>query len=134
MDELTRTWQELIARPEGPLAMRFYLQPMMALIFAVRDGIRDAKQNRPAYFWGMLAQANQRRDLMRSGWKSVGKIFIVAIIMDIVYQLLVLRGIRPVQTILVAVTVAIVPYVLLRGPVSRFARRFEHERRRKHAA
>ena len=134
MDELTRTWQELIARPEGPLAMRFYLQPIMALIFAVRDGIRDAKQNRPAYFWGMLAQSNQRRDLMRSGWKSVGKIFIVAIIMDIVYQLLVLRGIRPVQTILVAVTVAIVPYVLLRGPVSRIARRFEHERRRKHAA
>ena len=134
MDELTRIWHEIIARPEGPLAMRFYLQPIMALIFAVRDGIRDAKQNRPAYFWGMLAQSNQRRDLMQSGWKSVGKIFIVAIIMDIVYQLLVLRGIRPVQTILVAVTVAIVPYVLLRGPVSRIARTFEHERRRKHAA
>ena len=134
MEELTRIWHEIIARPEGPLAMRFYLQPIMALIFAVRDGIRDAKQNRPAYFWGMLAQANQRRDLMRSGWKSVGKIFVVAMIMDIVYQLLVLRGIRPVQTILVAVTVAIVPYVLLRGPVSRIARRFEHERRRKHAA
>ena len=134
MDELTRTWHELIARPEGPLALRFYLQPIMALIFAVRDGLRDAKQNRPAYFWGMLAQANQRRDLMRSGWKSVGKIFVVAMIMDIVYQLLVLRGIRPIQTILVAVTVAIVPYVLLRGPVNRIARTFEHERPRKHAA
>ena len=34
---------EIVARPDGPFAFRFYFHPLMAAIsFAVRDGIGDA--------------------------------------------------------------------------------------------
>ena len=120
---VTQTWHEIAARPEGPMAFRFYLQPAMALVFAIRDGFKDARSGRPAYFWSLLADPAHRRERLRDGWKSVGRIFILAMAMDVIYQLLVLHGIHPLQTLVVAVLLAIVPYVALRGPVNRIAKK-----------
>ena len=121
-DFLARVWHEVTARPDGPLAMRFYLQPIMATLFAVRDGLRDARVGRPAYFWAVFTDHAQRPALLRDGWRSVGKIFLIALALDFAYQILVLRGLRPVQGVLVAVVLALVPYVLLRGPINRLVR------------
>jgi hypothetical protein len=42
-----RVWEQLIARPTGPMAFRFILQPIMAAIAALRDGVNDARSGRP---------------------------------------------------------------------------------------
>ena len=120
---VNRLWQEIAERPDGPLAMRFYLQPTMAALFAIRDGLKDAREGKPAYFWHLFSNPAHRRELIHAGWKSVGKIYIFAAILDVVYQLIVFHAIRPLQTLLVAAILAIVPYVALRGPVNRIARR-----------
>ncbi len=125
---VTQTWHEIAARPEGPMALRFYLQPLMATFFAIRDGLKDAHSNRPPYFWALFTGSTDRKQLLRDGWKSVGKIFIVAISLDLVYQLIVLHGLRPLQTILVAALLAMAPYVVLRGPVNRTARKWIRQR------
>jgi hypothetical protein len=125
MDNIvTRVLHEIAARPEGPLALRFYLQPAMAVFFAIRDGLKDARSNRPAYFWALFTGAGHRRELLRHGWKSVGKIFVAAIVMDLVYQLMVLHGFRPLSTLVVATLLAIVPYLIVRGPVNRAAKKW----------
>jgi hypothetical protein len=124
MDELlARLWREILERPEGPLAFRFYLQPLMASAFAIRDGIKDARAGRPAFFWALFTDPAGRRDRLRDGWRSIKRVFLFAIAIDLVYQLVVLRGLRPVEGLIVAVVLAIVPYVLVRGPVNRVARR-----------
>jgi hypothetical protein len=122
-------WQELTARLGGPLHMRFILQPTMALLFAIRDGLKDARTGRPAYLWALFSDPPHRRDLFREGWHSVGKIFILAFILDTVYQLAVLKAFRPVQGLLLAALLAVFPYAVFRGPVSRVARIFLHRRR-----
>lgn len=127
-DVFTRLWREILERPEGPMAFRFYFQPVMALLFALRDGIRDAHQGRPAYFWALFTDRPHRRELLRSGWSSVGKVFIFAVVLDTLYQLFVLKGLRPIQGVLVAALLALVPYVVLRGPVNRIARGLLHHR------
>jgi hypothetical protein len=125
MDNLvTRAWEAIAARPEGPMAFRFYLQPAMAVFLAIRDGLKDAKGNRSAYFWALFTETGSRRELVRNGWKSVGKVFIVASVMDLIYQFAVLHGFRPVETIVVATLLAIVPYIMFRGPVNRAAKRW----------
>ena len=129
-DVLTRLWQEIAGRPDGPMAFRFYLQPLMAMLLAVRDGIQDAREGRPAYFWALFTDEPHRRELLRSGWSSIGKVCILALVLDTVYQLLVFRGLRPLQGLIVAVLLALVPYVLLRGPVNRLARGLRHRRAR----
>jgi hypothetical protein len=112
----------MLGRWTGPLAFRFYLQPAMAILFAVRDGLKDAHEGRPAYLWSIFTHPEQRRELIADGWKSIGKIFVLAVVLDVVYQLIVLRWIYPFETVDVALLLAVVPYVLLRGPVNRIAR------------
>jgi hypothetical protein len=116
-------WQELLARSSGPLAFRFVLQPAMAMFYAIRDGRRDAREQRPAYFWALFTDAAHRRELIRSGWQSIGKVFVLALLIDMVYQTFVMRALRPVETIVVAVVLALVPYLLLRGPINRLLRK-----------
>ena len=122
-DLLTRLGENLIGRVSGPMKFRLILQPLMAVIFAVRDGLNDARSGRPAYFWALFTNADHRRELLRDGWKSVGKIFIVAVAIDLVYQIIALRWFYPGEAILVAALLAFVPYLAFRGLVNRMARR-----------
>jgi hypothetical protein len=121
MSELQRIVHNLFARFDGPLHFRLIVQPMMAIIFAVVDGIKDAKAKKPAYFWALLSTPHYREQLVKEGWKSVGKIFILAIVLDVVYQLKVHSTVYPGETLIVAFSLAILPYLLLRGPVNRLA-------------
>lgn len=134
MDELTRFWNEIMARPDGPLAMRFYLQPLMATFFAVRDGLKDARQDKPAYFWALFTDQVRRRERVVEGWRSIRKIFIIAVVLDVIYEFLVLDTFRPAESLLVATVLAIVPYVVFRGPVNRMAKAFRREDPNRRAA
>jgi hypothetical protein len=128
MRSLADAWREILERPGRPFAFRFYLQPLMAVLLAVRDGIRDAKAGRPAYLWSLFTDPTGRLERLRDGWRSVGKVFFVAIAIDVVYGAVVLRGLRPGAGLLIAVALAIVPYVVLRGPANRLFRRLARRR------
>ena len=123
-DTFTRIFENLVGRVTGPMHFRVFLQPTMAIIFAIRDGIKDAHEGRVPYFWSLFTEPGHRMDLVRRGWKSVGKVFILALVLDAVYQVWQLKWFYPGEAILTALVLAIVPYVLLRGPANRlFARR-----------
>jgi len=117
----THSWKTLIGQLHGPLAFRLILQPSVAVILAIRVGLRDSRAGRPAYFWTLLIESEHRKDLLREGWKDVGKIFAVAAVLDVICQLIVLRWVYPGEAVLVATTLAILPYLMLRGPVNRIA-------------
>jgi Protein of unknown function (DUF1622) len=125
-------WQRIIenflGRLDGPLHFRFIVQPLTAMLFAVIDGVKDAKLGKPAYFWTVLSNPEQRKERLKHGWKRVGKIFIIAILLDIFYQLKVLHAFYPGETLTVAFLLAIVPYLALRGPVNRSLRLFKKRR------
>jgi hypothetical protein len=119
-----RIVEDLFARLDGPLHFRFIVQPSMAIIFAVIDGVKDAKAGKHAYFWALLSTPENRKELVKEGWKSVGKIFILAIILDVIYQLKIHSTVYPGETLIVAVTLAVVPYLVVRGPINRLIRIF----------
>lgn len=115
-----------MSRLEGPYQFRMIVQPLMAVIFAIIDGLKDAKLGKPAYFWAVATSSEHRRTLLRDGWKHFGKIFILAIILDVLYQLKVHGTIHSwVGIILAALVLAVIPYMVLRGPVNRIARLFK---------
>ena len=121
-DFLTTYWNDFLGRFEGPLHFRLIMQPLMAILFAVRDGRRDAREGRSAYLWSLLSDAAQRAYLLRDGIKSIAKVFVLAFVLDHAYQLIEWHGLKPLQGLLTAVVLAVIPYVLLRGPVNRVAR------------
>jgi hypothetical protein len=129
-DIFERIWQNLLERTEGPMHFRFLLQPAMAIFFAIRAALRDVKNNEVPYLWRLTTSKGNRKQIAKEGWKDFGKVFILASILDIVYQLVVIFGLKtetrfyPLESILVAFLLSFVPYILLRGPVSRLVRYF----------
>src|SRR5690348_8053898 len=123
MNEIfARVWQNLYDRLTGPMNLRLIIQPAVASFLAIRAGLRDAQQNRGPFLWAVLWNPAHRRELLQQGWKDVGKVFLIAMILDVVYQLIVHRGVYTLELLITAVTLAIVPYVLIRGSISRIAK------------
>jgi len=127
-DLVSRFVENLVGRVHGPMKFRLVLQPLMAVFFAVRDGRADALAGRGAYFWELFTDSGHRGELMENGWKSVGRVFILALVLDAVYQLWQLHWFYPGEAVMVALILAIIPYVLLRGPVNRIIAMRRRER------
>jgi hypothetical protein len=125
---LTRFWDQLIAQPSGPLAFRFILQPLMATILAIRDGSKDARAGRSLYTWAILTDPAHRASYLREGLKRVTRVIIFALVMDAIYQFIVLRWFYPGEALVTAFLVAVLPYLLIRGPAARIARRLNQDR------
>jgi hypothetical protein len=121
-EALVRGWENVIGRPDGPMNFRLIMQPAMALFLAVRAGLRDARDGQPPYLWTILSNRDRRRGLLRQGWKDVRNLFIVALALDSIYQVIVHSMIYPLELLLTATMLALVPYALLRGLVTRIAR------------
>jgi hypothetical protein len=121
-ENLSRLWRDLLDRPGGPMTFRFILQPAMAIIAALKDGVHDARIGRRPYFWSLIHGAPEgRSELLWEGIISTARIVILGVVMDSVYQWLVLKTFYPGQAAVIAILLAFVPYLLLRGPIERIA-------------
>ena len=123
-DMIARGWDNFLARPQGSMNFRFILQPVVAAILAVRAGIKDARQGRPAYLWAALTTPAYRAQLLHGGWKDIRTPFLVSIVLDVIYQLITHQFIYVFELLFTASLLALVPYFILRGPANRLTRRF----------
>ena len=119
---LTRGVDQLFGRTIGPLNFRLVIMPTVASIIAIRAGLKDAKEGHPAFLWAIFTSVSERQRLLRSGWKDIGRIIIVALVLDTGYQGFVLRAFYIVQAVIVAFLCAVLPYVFFRGPTTRLTR------------
>jgi hypothetical protein len=123
MEELlVRVGQNLVGRIHGPMNLRLILQPLVALFFATRAGLRDARSGESPYLWAIFTTDHRRRELLRQGWRDVGKAFMMAVAVDVVYQIITLHWIYPGETVLVAGALALLPYFVFRGLATRLFR------------
>jgi hypothetical protein len=121
-DELQRLWRNISARPGGPMTFRFVLQPAMATVAALRDGIEDARLDRTPYLSAILLGREGKGARLWEGVLSTGRILILGVVMDVAYQLAFLDSFSPGESAIIAILLAFLPYALLRGPLGRAAR------------
>jgi hypothetical protein len=117
-----RVWQNLLDRPGGPMTFRIILQPIMASIAALLDGIKDAKTGRSPYLWTVLTNPAERSGRLREGLIATGRIILLGLGIDAIYQFIVLKTFYPGEAVIVAIVLCFLPYLLLRGPAARIAR------------
>ena len=116
--DFVRFWTDMIGRLDGPLHFRLIVQPAMAVFFGVRDGLRFAREGRSFLLWGGPKDPAERWAQFRLGWRSIGKVFLLAIVLDVINQIWVLHWVYVPQLLFVAVVVAVLPYLLVRGAVN----------------
>jgi hypothetical protein len=123
MEEIwARFIENMAGRVSGPMKLRLLFQPLMAAFFAIRAGLTDAKLGRPTFFWALAHSPELRNEKLKEAAKSAGKVFLLAMALDAVYQLVELRKVYPGEAIIVAFVLAILPYLLVRPAVARLAR------------
>jgi hypothetical protein len=116
---ILRIWHDIVDRPSGPMAFRFVLQPLMAAIAAVLRGRRDARSGRSPYFWTLISKPQERIGRLREGFNATARVILLGIVMDAIYQIIVLERFYPAESVIVALLLGFVPYVVLRGFVTR---------------
>ena len=113
---------ELAERFSGPMAFRLVLQPVMASTLAIIAGLRDARTGAPPYLWDLATHTGRRRALLGELWRGVGRVLLLAIVMEIAYQLVVSGRLSLLEAAAVSLLLAVAPYLLLRGLVNRLVR------------
>jgi len=119
-----RGWRNVLDRPGGPMTFRFILQPIMALLVALRDGIADARMGRSPYLWTILTSPADSGGRLREGVIATARIILLGLAMDAIYQLVVLGTFYPGEAVVVGLALGFLPYLVLRGPFARIARRW----------
>jgi hypothetical protein len=72
--------------------------------------------------------------LLKEGWKELSRVFIVAVAVDLIYELKVFHEIRVGQSLFVAAVLALLPYPFFRGLVNRIIRRWRQSHGRPDAS
>ncbi len=118
---LARGWANLLARLDGPLHFRFIVQPLVALFLGARAGIRDARAGEPPFLSALLRFPERRKQRIRDALRDVATLLLVAALLDSTYQVVVHRSIFLVELLITVALLALVPYLLVRGPMARLA-------------
>ena len=98
LEMIGRGWENLLARPNGSLSLRFYVQPTMASLLALRAGIQDARQGRQGYLWAILTRPERRLQLLHEGWRGAMTPFLLALVLDCIYQIMTIRFVYPLNS------------------------------------
>ncbi len=91
LEMLQLRWEHLVGRLSGPLNFRLFVMPTVVTFFAVRAALRDARAGQPGFFRRIIAEPALRGPLIRSALRDIGKIIVVAIVLDTTYQIMVLK-------------------------------------------
>jgi hypothetical protein len=121
VENIERMWRNLIGRPSEAMAFRFILQPSMAALAAIKDGLADARTGRPPFLLTILSRPDERMGGLREALNATARIVLLGMAMDVIYQFVVLKEFYPLEAVIIAILLAFAPYVLLRGLISRAA-------------
>ena len=124
IENIERIWDNLLARPSGPLKFRFILQPSVAAIIAIREGLYDARRGRSPFAWTIISNASERSERLREGLNATAKILLFGLAMDTIYQIIVFNAFYPYEALIIAILLAFVPYAVIRGLTLRIARKY----------
>lgn len=114
-------FEDLPKRLTGPGSVRFVLQPAVAILLGMRDGLGDTRAGRPAYLYNLLFYRG-RRELLQSGFNSVVNLMLMGVLLDSVAQWLILGSSYPGAALVIGPVLITIPYALARALTNRAVR------------
>lgn len=113
---------DMVARLHGPGRLRFIFQPTVAILLGARDGVKDARAGNLPFLWSLVFHPSDRPGLLRSALASVRNLVAVAILLDVVSQLLILHMVNPFAALILGPVLIGLPYASSRALANRMAR------------
>jgi hypothetical protein len=114
--------EDLPKRLTGPGRFRFILQPLVATLLGIRSGVADARAGRPPYLLGLVTDREHRAALARDGLATVANLLLMGILLDAVFQWVILGVSYPGPALVVGPVLITTPYAVARALSNRAAR------------
>ena len=115
--------EDIPIRLTGPGRFRFILQPLTAIILGIRGGLADARESRPPFLYGLLFHRELRGELLRSGSRAVINLLLMGVLLDAVFQWIILGVSHAGAAMVIGPVLILVPYTIVRALTNRVARR-----------
>jgi hypothetical protein len=115
-----RFYQDMLARLSGAGRLRFILQPTFAILIAIRHGLKDARAHMPPFLWAMAFHPS-RTVILRNALSGIRDLIAVAILLDMVFQMLILHRVHPAAALLLGPVLIGLPYSIARALTNRIA-------------
>jgi hypothetical protein len=112
-------FEDIPKRLTGPGRFRFVLQPAVAILLGIRDGLLDARTGRPAYLYSLLFYQSHRGEQLWSGFNTVVNLMLMGILLGSIAQWLILGASYPGAALVIGPVLITIPYVLARALVNR---------------
>ena len=114
--------EDIPKRLAGPGRFRFILQPLTAILLGVLNGRADARAGMPPYLYGILFHRNLRRDLVKTGFSTIVNLLLMGILLDAIFQRIILGVVHPGPAILIGPVLIVAPYTVSRALSNRLSR------------
>jgi hypothetical protein len=114
--------EDIPKRLTGPGRFRFLMQPLMAIILGILSGLADARTGRPPYLYGILFHRDLRGDLVKTGFSTIANLLLMGILLDAVFQWIILRTVYPGPALIIGPILIIAPYTVARALSNRLSR------------
>jgi hypothetical protein len=113
--------EDLPTRLAGPGRFRFVLQPLVATLLGIRSGVADARAGRLPYLFGLVTDRRRRRELVRDGLATVANLLLLGVLLDAVFQWVILGVSHPGAALVVGPVLIVAPYAIARALSNRVA-------------
>jgi hypothetical protein len=121
----TEVRQHIAEMVGGPGYFRFFVQPTIAILLGVRQGIRDRRIGHPVYLMGLIRVPASRRHRLREDVRALAVPLVVALVAAYASQYIIRSRIYIGYGLLYATLFVVLPYLAARGIAHRLARRLE---------
>jgi hypothetical protein len=115
--------EDIPKRFTGPGRFRFVMQPLMAIILGILNGLADARAGRPPYLYGILFHKSLRGDLLRAGFSTIVNLLLMGILLDAVFQRIILGAVHPGPALIIGPSMIVAPYGIARALSNRLTRK-----------
>jgi hypothetical protein len=114
--------EDLPKRLTGPGRFRFILQPLVATLLGIRSGMADARAGRAPYLLSLVTDRAHRGELAREGLRTIANLLLMGILLDSVFQWLILGQSYPGPALVVGPVLITAPYAIARALSNRATR------------
>lgn len=115
--------QGLGARLSGPFHLGFIVQPLVAIVLGIRDGLQDSRTEQPPYVIAIILDPEHRRELLAGSIRNVIKPMLAGVLIDLAFQYAAFGRVRLLPALIVGSLVLGLPYAAARGLTNRIASR-----------
>lgn len=107
-------FDDMFARLAGPGRLRFIVQPTVAVLLGVRDGVRDLREGVLPFLWVFVQKKLRRKSLVHA-FQSIRDLVSIAIVLDVIFQFIIFDAVHPGAALLLGPVLIAVPYAVSRS-------------------